>query len=68
MGQLHHLKDWKEFGSSDLVSEEDDKFNVFYSPGNKIQRARTGNKFIGFGPCEGVQVKLIHKKTSNIST
>lgn len=56
--QLEDLKEWKRFETSDLVSSDPTKYNKNYAPLNDIMNAHTGSKFLGFGPCEGGQVKL----------
>jgi len=67
--QLERTQDWKKFESSDLISQEDGYHNSYYQPngvsvgGSTPNRmtAKTGTKFIGFGSCEGAQVKLTTK-------
>lgn len=58
LSQLQHLTDWKNFESSDLISQESGKYNSLYLPNYAVMQAHTGTKFIGFGPCEGAQAKL----------
>ena len=68
ISQLELLNDWENFNSSDWISEseldshyhEDFFHGEFGDPfilGETMQ-AHKGNFFIGFGPCEGAQVKL----------
>lgn len=61
--EMYGLKYWKEFNTADwyysstfLGNNSYPENPVFYSTG-----AVTGNGFIGFGPCEGAQVKLTRK-------
>lgn len=68
--QLQRLKYWKNFETSDWYSENPELLRGSYSEtgvsngyqGNNNQyiNAHTGDKFIGFGPCEGAQIKLIN--------
>lgn len=46
------LDDWKPFGTSDWVREND------IMPGFITPAAGSGSMYIGFGPCEGGQVEL----------
>lgn len=62
-GQLDHAKHWKLIGTdpatntADLNSDVSGKFKFGGSPAT----AHTGHNFIGFGGCEGGQVKLTQK-------
>lgn len=68
--QIEDLQDWKNFNTSDWLSDQSGKFHGYYDPtsytydgsaNSNMLHAHSGNKFIGFGPCEGAQVKLNHK-------
>ncbi len=77
ISQLPLAIPWKNFGSSDWYSNAGSLFLGYYDitgatsgaydtnplapPPLPIQTPHTGNKFIGFGPCEGAQVKLTSK-------
>jgi len=54
--QISHAKNWKNFNTADLISDEDDKFHQ--TAAGQKQLAHTGHNFAGFGPCEGAQIKL----------
>lgn len=67
-GELEHLEEWVNFGTSDLLSDENGKFNgqwknVLNYDGTygTVMNAHTGHLYIGFGPCEGAQVRLKEK-------
>ncbi|MBL4651599.1 MAG: T9SS type A sorting domain-containing protein [Flavobacteriales bacterium] len=71
VSQIGALKNWKNFETSDFYSES--TFSGSYAigvAGNGLSTAydlsaHTGTNYIGFGPCEGVQVKLEQTIESN---
>jgi hypothetical protein len=76
ISQLQSAYPWKNFSSSDWLSSTLGHFRGGYDPTglttatnpNTITHyitAHTGDKYIGFGPCEGAQVKLSSKTKVN---
>ena len=73
--QIENLRDWINFETADFISDKDGEFNMtylsfpgfpsnceyLYSIGQNRITAHTGNYFVGFGDCEGIQVKLKNK-------
>lgn len=56
-GKLEGLEDWKPFGSSDWYVNGD-RFTMQWEPVQRHVVSKTGTYCIGFGPCEGAQIKL----------
>jgi len=54
-GQLEFVENWENFSTSDVYGPN---FNPFYGANNQLVEAKSGDKILGFGPCEGAQVEL----------
>lgn len=66
-GQIEETKYWKKFNTSDWYGDNSGYFKGYFDPtsssysggaNGNIMPAHTGNRFIGFGSCEGAQVQL----------
>ncbi len=75
--QLEKLNNWKNFETSDWYSDYASLFNGYFDPTgeesdvyeySQIMNARSGSHYIGFGPCEGAQIKLLNSPVDKLIT